>query len=73
MSTRGIDFLDKWMSEHLPDVVTDDPIAISDLADRAMLAAGKAGVSEEEITEEVGSIFGVIADAMLNRDGALAD
>ncbi|RUZ19887.1 DUF768 domain-containing protein, partial [Mesorhizobium sp. M7A.F.Ca.US.007.01.2.1] len=32
MSTRGINFLDRWMAENLPDAMTDDPVAISDLA-----------------------------------------
>ena len=73
MSTRGVNFLDKWMAEHLPNVVTDDPIAISDLADQAMKAADKQGITCEEISEEVGSVFEVIFDAMQNRDGSLVD
>ena len=73
MSTRGVNFLDKWMAEHLPNVVTDDPIAISDLADQAMKAADKQGITCEEISEEVGSVFEVIFDAMQNRDGSMAD
>jgi hypothetical protein len=35
MSRRRIHFLDKWMAKHLPDAMTDDPLAISDLADQA--------------------------------------
>ncbi|QKC98278.1 DUF768 domain-containing protein [Mesorhizobium sp. NZP2298] len=38
MSTRGINFLDKWMAGQLPDTITDDPMAIGVLADRAMEA-----------------------------------
>ncbi|MBZ9673182.1 DUF768 domain-containing protein [Mesorhizobium sp. B2-1-8] len=30
MSTRGANFLDRWIAEHLPDAVTDDPAAIND-------------------------------------------
>lgn len=72
MSTRGINFLDKWMAEHLPDAMTDDPVAISDLADHAMQAAQKQGIACEEIAEEVGSVFEVILEAMQNRDGGIA-
>jgi hypothetical protein len=39
MSTRGINFVDKWMAEHLPNAITDDPVAVSDLADELMKAA----------------------------------
>jgi hypothetical protein len=67
MSKRGIDFLEKWMAEHLPNAFTDDPAAITDLADQAIKAAEQEGISLEEITEEVGSVFDVIFDAMQNR------
>ncbi|TIU70393.1 MAG: DUF768 domain-containing protein [Mesorhizobium sp.] len=33
MSTRGINFFDRWMAEHLPNAITDDPVAVSDLTD----------------------------------------
>ncbi|ESX87552.1 DUF768 domain-containing protein [Mesorhizobium sp. LNJC403B00] len=29
MSTRGINFLDRWMAEHLPNAMTDDPVAVT--------------------------------------------
>jgi hypothetical protein len=67
MSKRGVDFLDKWMAEHLPNAFTDDPAAITDLADQAIKAAEKEGISLEEISEEVGSVF--VFDAMQNRAG----
>ncbi|QND60407.1 DUF768 domain-containing protein [Mesorhizobium huakuii] len=69
MSTRGINFLDRWMAEQLPETATDDPIVISDLADKAMRAADKAGIPTAEITEEVPSVFEVIAEAMDHREG----
>ena len=69
MSMRGVDFLYKWMAEHLPNAFTDDPAAITDLADQLMQAADKEGIGPDEISEEVGSVFEVILDAMQNRDG----
>ncbi|MDX8527069.1 hypothetical protein RFM68_21450 [Mesorhizobium sp. MSK_1335] len=61
------------MAEHLPDVVTDDPAAINDLADQAMEAADQEGIAVSEIYEEVGSVFEVIAEAMQHRDGSLPE
>lgn len=72
MSTRGVNFLDKWMAEHLPNAMTDDPVAISDLADEAMKAADKEGIPADEINEEVGSVPEVIFDAMQHRAGGFA-
>ncbi|WP_434721340.1 hypothetical protein [Mesorhizobium sp. RIZ17] len=73
MSTRGINFLDRWMSEHLPNAMTDDPAAICDLVGHVMKAAKREGIDPEEISEEVGSVFGVIFDAMQHREGSLAE
>ncbi|RUX02652.1 DUF768 domain-containing protein [Mesorhizobium sp. M8A.F.Ca.ET.059.01.1.1] len=73
MSTRGINFLHEWMSDHLPNAMTDDAVAVSDLADEALKAANKRGISADEITEEVGSVFEMIFEAMQNREGSLAD
>ena len=69
MSTRGLNFLDKWMAEELPETATDDPIAIGVLADRAMKAARRQGIGAGEITDEVPSVFEVIAEAMDHREG----
>ncbi|MER8576930.1 hypothetical protein NKG99_35095 [Mesorhizobium sp. M1409] len=72
MSTRGVNFLDRWMAEHLPNAITDDPVAISDLADEAMKAADREGIPADEINEEVWSVLEVIFDAMQHRTGGLA-
>ncbi|KRB29804.1 hypothetical protein ASD99_24420 [Mesorhizobium sp. Root695] len=69
MSTCGINFLDKWMAKQLPETATDDPIVISDLADKAMRAADKAAIPNAEISEEVPSVFEVIAEALDHREG----
>ncbi|MDG4897767.1 hypothetical protein P9272_29955 [Mesorhizobium sp. WSM4976] len=61
MSTRGANFLERWMAEHLPEMVTDDPTALSDLTDQVMEAADREGIDVSEIYEEVGSVFEVIA------------
>ena len=73
MSTRGTNFFDRWMAEHLPGAGTDDPAALSDLTDQAMEAAHREGIEVAEIYEEVGSVFEVIAEAMRHREASLAD
>ncbi|WP_292227550.1 hypothetical protein [Mesorhizobium sp.] len=73
MSRRGIDFFDKWMAEHLPNVLTDDPVAVSDLADEMMKAAAREGIAGSEIDEEVDSVFEVIFEALQHREGSLGE
>ncbi|WP_442920160.1 DUF768 domain-containing protein [Mesorhizobium sp. WSM4962] len=72
MSARALAFLDMWMAEHLPNLVTDDALAVSDLVDELMAAAKREGISPKEIHEEVDSVFEVIFDAMKHREGGLA-
>lgn len=73
MTTRGLNFFDKWMAEHLPNAMTNDPIAVSDLVDEMMKAAGAEGISADEINEEVASVYAVIFEAMHHREGNLAE
>ncbi|PBC10179.1 hypothetical protein CK230_10620 [Mesorhizobium sp. WSM3859] len=73
MSTRGANFLERWMAEHLAEAVTDDPATISDLTDQLMEAADREGIEVSEIYEEVGSVFEVIAGAVQHRDGSLPE
>ncbi|MER8564399.1 hypothetical protein NKH85_04250 [Mesorhizobium sp. M0924] len=73
MSTRGINFLDGWMAEHLPNAMTDDPAAVSDLADEMMKSAEREGIGADEIKEEVGSVYEVNLEAMHHREGSLAE
>ncbi|CDX31125.1 conserved hypothetical protein [Mesorhizobium sp. ORS 3359] len=73
MSRRGLDFFDKWLAEHLPNVLTDDPVAVSDLADEMMKAAAREGIAASEINEEVDSVFEVIFEALRHREGSLGE
>jgi hypothetical protein len=73
MSRRGLDFFDRWMAEHLPNVLTDDPVAVSDLADEMVKAAGREGIPASEIDEEVDSVFEVIFEALQHREGSLGE
>ena len=73
MSRRGLDFFDRWMAEHLPNVLTDDPVAVSDLADEMMKAAAREGIPAGEIDEEVDSVFEVIFEALQHREGSLGE
>ncbi|RVC58529.1 DUF768 domain-containing protein, partial [Mesorhizobium sp. M4B.F.Ca.ET.088.02.2.1] len=57
MSTRGINFLDKWLAEHLPNAITDDPVAVE------LIQLPRVN-SADEINEEVESVFEVIFEAM---------
>jgi hypothetical protein len=52
MSTRGADFLYRWISTRMPEGAIDDPVlVVTDLADEAMMAADAEGIASGEIDE----------------------
>ncbi|MDF3168964.1 hypothetical protein P3C33_22610, partial [Mesorhizobium sp. P16.1] len=61
-----------WMADHLPNAITDDSMAIVYLVEEALKAAEREGISPDEISEEVGTVFEVILEAMQNREEGLA-
>ncbi|PBB83577.1 hypothetical protein CK216_27870 [Mesorhizobium sp. WSM3876] len=71
MSARALEFLDRWMAEHLPNAITDDPAAINGLDDELMAAAKRENVAPKEIYEEVDSVFEIVFEAMQHREGGL--
>ncbi|MFK0687620.1 hypothetical protein ACFX5Q_05350 [Mesorhizobium sp. IMUNJ 23033] len=72
MSTRGADFLHKWISEHMPEGSIDDlGRLVTDLADQAMRAADAEGIPIQEIDEEIGSVYEAIIHAVEHREGGL--
>ncbi|MDG4876983.1 hypothetical protein P9273_17970 [Mesorhizobium sp. WSM4935] len=54
-------------------MLTDDPVAVSDLADEMVKAAGREGIPASEIDEEVDSVFEVIFEALQHREGSLGE
>lgn len=69
LSTRGLNFLHKWMSENVPENPPADPGLMTDLADRMTADAIKAGIRPREIEEEVDSIFAVMVEAVAMQGG----
>ncbi|OWK22003.1 hypothetical protein AJ88_13870 [Mesorhizobium amorphae CCBAU 01583] len=73
MSTRGLEFIYKWISEHMPDGPIDDPgLLVIDMADQVMRAADAEGIAIQEIDEEIGSVYEAIIHAVEHREGGLA-
>ncbi|WP_442581748.1 DUF768 domain-containing protein [Mesorhizobium sp. ASY16-5R] len=67
MSVRGIQFLNQWLSENIPNDAWPDRVQASELADRVLVAAEKSGIPAREIDEEVRSVFASVLSAMTSR------
>lgn len=69
MSTRGIDFLHKWISKH----AGADIISVAELTEQLFADAKAVGISSNEIEEDTGSVYEAILDAIVHHETGLAD
>jgi len=70
MSTRGTNFLFKWIANNIQEI-DDTPVA--ELAEMLFADAKMLGFSRAEIEDDTGSAMDAIDDARRHRDAGLAD
>lgn len=68
MSTRGINFLDRWLANNVPETTKADVISIDELTHKLIADAKALGIKREEIDEEVDSLYRTILDAIVHYD-----
>lgn len=73
MSTRGTDFVYKWISSNVPETVGADIISVAELTQKLFADAKAIGISSMEIEEETGSVYEAILDAIVHHDAGMAD
>ena len=73
MSTRGVDFLHKWISNNVPETVGADIISVAELTQKLFADAKAIGIGSTEIEEESVSVYNTILDAIVHYDAGLAD
>jgi hypothetical protein len=73
MSTRGINFLDEWLSDNLSDIPGVDVISVAEAIEKMMRAAKLRGIDSVEIEEENGSVYETVLDAIVHHDPGLPE
>lgn len=73
MSTRGTDFLYKWISNNVPKTAGADVISVAELTQKLFADAKAVGISSTEIEEDTGSVYEAILDAIVHHEPGLAD
>lgn len=71
MSTRGTDFLDKWISNNVPKTAGADVISVAELTQKLFADAKAVGISSNEIEEDTGSVYEAILDAIVHHDAGV--
>ena len=65
MSSRGINFLDQWIANNVPETTKADVISVHELTRKLIADARCVGIRREEIYEEVQSLYRAILDAIV--------
>ncbi|BCG83103.1 DUF768 domain-containing protein [Mesorhizobium sp. 113-3-3] len=66
MSTRGINFLDQWLANNVPETTKADVISVDELTHKLIADAKALGIKRSEIDEEVHSLYRTILDAIVH-------
>ena len=73
MSTRGTDFLYKWIGANVPATAGADIISVAELTQKLFADAKSIGISSTEIEEDSGSVYKTIVDAIVHHEAGVAD
>ncbi|MER8923697.1 hypothetical protein NKI86_00035 [Mesorhizobium sp. M0320] len=73
MSTRGADFLHKWILNKVPDTVGAGVISVAELTQELFADAKALGIKTTEIEEDVSSAYEAILNAVVRRNDHLAN
>jgi hypothetical protein len=73
MSTRGTDFLHKWVTNNLTDLASMDVISLAETIQKLFADAKAIGISSNELEEDTGSIYQAMFEAITHQEGGNPD
>jgi len=73
MSTRGVNFLDQWLSDNLAGIIGHDIISVAEAIEKLFADAKAIGISSTEIEEDTGSVYETVLDAIVHYDPGLPE
>lgn len=72
MSKRAADFLRRWILDHLPPRIEDPALVVTTIAADAVRAAEGQGMTDQEIDQEIASVYEAIMYTLEERASDLA-
>ncbi|ARP64361.1 hypothetical protein A9K65_013965 [Mesorhizobium sp. WSM1497] len=66
MSTRGLNFLDRWIRNNVPKTARAGAISVDELTHKLIADARSIGIKRSEIDEEADSLHRTILDATVH-------
>lgn len=69
MSTRGVNFLHKWLSANITSMAGSDVISVAEAVQKMFADAKAIGIGSQEIEEDSGSVYETVLDAVVHYEG----
>ena len=69
MSTRGTDFVYKWITNNVPDDTSSDVLSVAELVQKLFADAKALGITSNELEEDTGSVYQVVLEAIVHQKG----
>ncbi|ESW80369.1 hypothetical protein X769_20900 [Mesorhizobium sp. LSJC268A00] len=66
MSTRGVNFLDRWIGNNFPETAKTDAVSVSEYIHKLYADAKALTIEREEIDEEVDILYRTLVDAVVH-------
>ncbi|MEI9425035.1 hypothetical protein O7A70_28130 [Mesorhizobium sp. Cs1299R1N1] len=73
MSTRGLNFLHKWLGSNLSGLASPDVLSVAEAIQKLFADAKAIGISSIEMEEETGSVYETVLDAIVHHDAGLLE
>jgi hypothetical protein len=73
MSTRGINVLDRWIANNIPETATADAVSVSELTHKLFADAKALGIKRQVFDEEVSSLYRTLVDAIVHFDPGVSE
>jgi len=69
MSTRGPDFLYKWISNNIPEATPSDILSVAELVQKLFADAKALGITSNELEQDTGSVYQVVLEPIVHQQG----
>ncbi|MER9163607.1 hypothetical protein [Mesorhizobium sp. M0715] len=73
MSTRGINFLHKWIANDIPETAPPDVVSIGELTHKLLADAKAVGIKRIELDEDVDSLYRIFVEAIAHFDAGIPE
>lgn len=73
MSTRGVNFLHRWIQNNIPETAKADVVSIHELTHKLFADAKTVGIKRAEMDDEVDSLYRTLLEWIVHFDPGIPE